>query len=275
MSSLTDLIAHQKTWAADHGLAPDENAYLSAIEKNLFQTLSERTRQSFIDGSGGELVDSPKGPAKMKALYSSSALAVNVFDFWVTHDKTALSKAMYLDDEIVSISFEGKFPTGLRGTPPNLDIVLALSTGHVVGIESKFSEWLRPKSASEKPFAASYFRGNIRLWEKNGLPNTQILAQDIAAGKESFRYLNVAQLLKHSLGLSNRLGRNFSLHYMYYDWPGIESTHHKLELVKFADLVGAELKFHASSYQDFFRSLLMIDGAEADYLSYLGDRYFN
>lgn len=241
MSSLRDLIAHQKTWAAGHGLAPDENAYLSAIEKNLFQTLSERTRQSFIDGSGGELVDSPKGPAKMKALYSSSALAVNVFDFWVTHDKTALSKAMYLDDEI----------------------------------ESKFSEWLLPKSASKKPFAASYFRGHNRMWEKNGLPNTQILAENMAAGKESFRYLNVAQLLKHSLGLSNRLGRNFSLHYMYYDWPGNESANHKLELVKFADLVGAELKFHASSYQDFFRSLLMIDGTEADYLSYLGDRYFN
>ncbi len=275
MSSLEDLIAHQKTWAVGNGLAPDENAYLSAIEKNLFQTLNERTRQSFIDGSGGELVGSPKGPAKMKALYSSSALAVNVFDYWVSHDKTALSEAMNFDDEIVHISFEEKFPTGLKGIPPNLDIVLALSTGHVVGIESKFSEWLRPKSASEKPFVSSYFRANTRMWEKNGLPNTQILAEDMAAGTESFRYLDVAQLLKHSLGLSKRLGRNFSLHYMYYDWPGDESTHHELELVRFAEMVGAELKFHASSYQDFFRSLLKIDGAEADYLSYLGDRYFN
>ncbi len=274
MSSLTDLIAHQKTWAAGNGLVPDENAYLSAVEKNLFQTLNKRTRQSFIDGSGGELVDSSEGPAKMKALYSSSALAVNVFDYWVSHDKTALSKAMNFDDEIVNISFEEKFPTGLKGIPPNLDIVLSLSAGHVVGIESKFSEWLRPKSASKKPFAASYFRGNTCMWEKNGLPNTQILAEDMAAGRESFRYLDVAQLLKHSLGLSNRLGRNFSLHYMYYDWPGDESTHHELELVRFAKLVGAELNFHASSYQEFFRSLLMVDGTDAGYLSYLSDRYF-
>ena len=275
MSSLTDLKAHQKTWAADNGLALDEYGYLSAIEKNLFQALNKRTRQSLIDGSGGEIVDSPDGPAKMKAPHSSSALAVNVFDFWVSHHKTALSKAMNFDDEIVNISFEKKFPTGLKGTPPHLDIVLELSAGHVVGIESKYGEWLSPKSASEEPFAASYFRANTCMWEKNGLPNTQILAEDMAAGKESFRYLNVAQLLKHSLGLSNRLGRNFSLHYMYYDWPGDESTHHKLELVKFADLVGTELKFHASSYQDFFRSLLMVDGTEADYLSYLRDRYFN
>ena len=275
MSSLTDLIAHQKNWATDNGLEPDENGYLSTIEKNLCQTLNKRTRQSFIDGSGGELEDSPSCPAKMKALYSSSALAVNVFDYWVSHDKTALSKAMNFNDKIVRIEFEEKFPTGLKGTPPNLDIVLALSAGSVVGIESKFSEWLSPKSASKKPFATSYFRGNTRMWEKNGLSNTQILAEDIAAGKESFRYLDVAQLLKHSLGLSNRLGRNFSLHYMYYDWPGDESTHHELEIVKFANLVGAELNFHASSYQDFFRSLLMVDGAEADYLSYLSDRYFS
>lgn len=175
----------------------------------------------------------------------------------------------------MKIGFEEKFPTGLKGTPPNLDIVLALSAGHVVGIESKFSEWLSPKSTSQKPFSASYFRGNSRMWEKNGLSKTQNLAEDIAAGKESFRHLDVAQLLKHSLGLSNRLGRDFSLHYMYYDWPGDESTHHELELVKFTDLVGAELNFHASSYQDFFRSLLMVDGAEADYLSYLSDRYFS
>ena len=275
MSSLTDLKAHQKIWAAGNGLAPDENGYLSAIEKNLFQALNKRTRQSLIDGSGGEIVDSPDDPAKMKAPHSSSALAVNVFDYWVSRDKTALSKAMNFDDEIVNISFEEKFPTGLQGTAPHLDIVLELSAGHVVGIESKFSEWLSPKSASKDPFAASYFRGNKRMWEKNGLPNTQILAEDMAAGRESFRYLNVAQLLKHSLGLSNRLGRNFSLHYMYYDWPGDESTQHELELVRFAELVGAELKFHASSYQDFFRSLLMVDGTEADYLSYLSDRYFN
>lgn len=274
MSSLTDLIAHQKNWALDKGLAVDENGYLADIEQNLFQALNSRTRRSFIDGSGGELQDSPSCPAKMNALYSSSALAVNMFDYWVSQDNTAISNAMKLDDAIVRIGFEEKFPTGLKGTPPNLDIVLELSGGHVVAIESKFSEWLSSKPASKKPFAPSYFRGNTHMWEKNGLPKTQILAEDVAAGKESFRYLDVAQLLKHSLGLSNRLGRNFSLHYMYYDWPGDESTHHELELVKFADLVGVELNFHASTYQDFFRSLLMADGTKADYLSYLNDRYF-
>lgn len=243
MSSLTNLIAHQKKWAAANGLAHNENGYLSAIEENLFQAMNNSTRQSFIDGSGGELEDSSSSPAKMKALYSSSALAVNVFDYWVSRDKTTLSNAMNLGDAILRIQFEEKFPTGLKGTPPNLDIVLELSGGHVVGIESKFSEWLTPKSASEKPFAPSYFRGNTRMWDKNGLSKTQLLAEDIAAGKKSFWYLDVAQLLKHSLGLSNRLGRNFSLHYMYYQWPGAESIDHVQEIKKFSSFVGSELNF--------------------------------
>jgi len=275
MSSLTDLIAHQKNWAAANGLASDEKGYLSVIEQNLFQAMNNRTRQSFIDGSGDELEDSSSRPAKMKALYSSSALVVNVFDYWVSHDKTALSIAMNFDDDIVRIRFEEKFPTGLKGTPPNLDVVLELSGGQFVGIESKFSEWLTPKSASEKPFAPSYFRGNTLMWQKNGLSKTQILAEDVAAGKESFRYLDVAQLLKHSLGLSNRLGRNFSLHYMYYDWPGAESIDHAREINKFSSFVGSELNFRAISYQEFFRCLSIADNVHRAYRDYLRDRYFS
>jgi hypothetical protein len=58
-------------------------SYLDSVAANLLQTLSEKTRHSFENGSGQELRGTPSRPSKMKTLHSSSALTVNVFDYWV------------------------------------------------------------------------------------------------------------------------------------------------------------------------------------------------
>lgn len=49
-------------------------------------------------------------------------------------------------------------------------------------------------------------------------------------GKETFRYLDAAQLLKHALGLATQLGDGFSLFYIYYDWPGKALNVHRDEV---------------------------------------------
>jgi hypothetical protein len=56
------------------------------VVDNLFQALNESTRKAFEQGSGSELQDTASRPAKIKALHSSSALAVNFFDRWVIND---------------------------------------------------------------------------------------------------------------------------------------------------------------------------------------------
>lgn len=273
MSSRADLLKQQQNWAKARGLNPDDRGYLSELDSNLFQPLSAQTRTEFDSGSGSELVDSATRPAKMKALHSSSALAVNVFDYWVNKGRAALRNALRIDGEISSVTFEAQFPTGLTGNPPNIDVALGLTGGHVVGIESKFSEWLTPGTGGKEPFKPKYFPSGQKLWESNGLAASQELAARINGGEIQFRYLDAPQLLKHALGLSTQLDDRFSLYYVYLDWPGEESAEHHREINLFGDHVGDETRFRAFSYQLLVQELGKESGVDADYLDYLDSRY--
>jgi hypothetical protein len=275
MSSILDsLKQRQVRWAESQGLRSDSAGYLPNIEDNLFCQMTTQSRSAFERGSGSELVDTKNRPAKMRALHSSSALAVNVFDAWGEHDTKPLTSVLGLGDEITSIAFEEQYPTGLRGIPPNIDVALTLRTGHIIGIESKFSEWLTAKPATTKPFKPAYFPEGAGLWRSKGLPDSQQLAELIHKGTEEFVYLNVAQLMKHALGMANNLGDRFSLFYVYYDWPGIESDAHHLEIQRFSQFVGTELRFKAFSYQEVCRLLVQDGTSDEGYLDYLRDRYF-
>ena len=273
MSSKTDLLNQQLAWALAHGLEPDDRGYLSDVASNLLQPMSDQAKADFEQGSGSELQDTPSRPAKMKALHSSSALAVNVFDYWTSADLSPLRRALNLKDEIVKLEFESQFPTGLTGNPPNLDIALELAGGHVIGIESKYSEWLSRKPPGKAPFKPKYFPPGDGLWHENGLPGSQELAERMSRGEARFRYLDVPQLLKHALGLSNQLGDHFSLYYLYLDWPGEESVAHGNEIENFRQMVGEELGFMALTYQDLLLRLGREQGVDAGYLSYLQSRY--
>ena len=275
MSSRTELLKRQQSWAARLGLGPDAHGYLGEVALNLFKPFSEHAKSDFDKGSGAELVDTPSRLAKMKALHSSSALVVNFFDSWVDRDARRLQTALGLSEKIGSISFEAQYPTGLTGTPPNLDVALALSNGHVVGIESKFSEWLTPKSTAKAPFKDKYFPDGVGLWQSRGLAESQRLAREMYDGAKRFRHLNVPQLLKHALGLATKLGGDFSLYYIYFDWAGPESQVHRTEIDEFVKLVGEELRFKAFTYQELFASLTSASDVDQDYLSYLRTRYFS
>jgi hypothetical protein len=276
MTTRTELIQQQKTWAESVGLNPDSRGYVDNIGLNLMKPLSSRTTIAFNNGSGSELIDTSSRPAKMRALHSSSALAVNVFDSWVDEDTSILQSALGIVDTIDAISFEEQFSTGLKGIPPNLDIALKLSTGHIVGIESKFSEWLTPKSKSKGSFNEKYFPDGEHLWGNFGLVKSQEMAEAIFNGIEDFRYLDAPQLLKHVLGMATQLEGRFSLYYIYYDWPdGHESRIHKNEVNRFAEVVGDELRFKAINYQKLFRTLDESDRVNQDYIEYLRRRYFS
>jgi hypothetical protein len=75
----------------------------------------------------------------MRALHSSSALTVNVFDTWVDRNASPLLSALNVEPGEVDVRFEEQYPTGLPGNPPNLDVVLRRPGGHLIAIESKFA----------------------------------------------------------------------------------------------------------------------------------------
>lgn len=273
MSAKAGILRVQKIWAARAGLQPDEQGYLETYEENLFQPLNEESKSAFEQGSGSELRDRPTGPAKMRAIHSSSALAVNFFDPWVGKETQPLAEILRLESKPSAIEFEGKYPTGLPGNPPNLDVVLKLDSGRVVGIESKFTEWITPKSASKPCFKEKYFPSGVGVWEKVGLSETQRLVEAIRSKEINFRHLDAPQLTKHALGLATHCGRNFQLLYVYFDGTGSEATTHREEIELFSERLRAELGFRAFSYQELIVRLQQCSDVSAAYLDYLKARY--
>lgn len=275
MTAKIKLLEQQRSWATEAGHTVDAGGYMTSVDANLLQSFSAVALAGLSSGSGSELRDTARRPAKLKALHSSAALAINVFDYWTSRSPHPLQKALGLEDAIGAIEFEAQFPTGLEGNPPNIDVVLRLESGTTIGIESKFTEWLAPKSSNKELFSAKYFAEEVGLWTKHGLPHCQELVNDIRHGRQSFRHLDTAQLLKHALGLACGVGDRFCLYYLYFDVAGTMSEEHRRELDLFSHQVGKELRFQARTYQSLFRAL--VQSAETDdapYIEYLRRRYF-
>jgi hypothetical protein len=267
--------ATQLAWATRRGVTIDKDSYCLNLEDNLFQPLSACSRADFEEGDGAELGQAGKR-GKLQALHSSSALACNVFDYWRGRDLGPIGQALGIQDRPCSLRLEGRFRTGLRGTPPNLDVVFAGIKGSITGVESKFTEAYSP-SKSRNQFKDKYFPGESSLWgQLRGLPSAQALAERLHARQLTFTYLEAGQLLKHSLGLA-ATGTNWNLIYLWYDPGGEEAKAHAGEVATFIDSLGQDSRhFSAITYQEFFtrlRTLLSPD--HEDYCAYLAERYFH
>ena len=100
----------QQDWARSKGIPFHSRGYVRDVEDNLWQPLSPRARQGFEGGAGSEL------SGHMRALHSSSALAVNFFDYWTDRDKTPVLSALGVDPEDgASLDFEAQFHTRAGG----------------------------------------------------------------------------------------------------------------------------------------------------------------
>ena len=215
----------------------------------------------------------------MKALHSSSALVANLFDYWTDRDKTPLLLALETDaGKAESLELEAKFPTGLGGAPPHLDVAIFLNSGAVIGVESKFTEHFEHSTIGKSKFEPSYFPRSGGLWTGVGLRECQLLAEELHERRHRFEFLNPWQLLKHALGLAANLGDRFSLYYLYYDFPGDRSEAHRQEVQVFASRVGEDMRFKALTYQEVYGRLRTSGWEEPEYLEYLGylgTRYFS
>lgn len=269
--SVHNALAAQKAWATSSGLPFDERGYVSTVEGNLRRPLSTVAHRAFEEADGAELRDRSDAPAKMRALLSSSALAVNVFDYWMEGDIVPLASVLGARGNATGLEFERKLPTGARGTPPNLDVVLTTAE-EMVGIESKFTEWMTAKSNHSESLAP-YFRSSPSRWEALGLSACARLAEDVYRGAQIFSHLDVPQLLKHALGLSNAGAPSWALTYVWYDTSCGIGDQHREELARFATAVGTEIRFRALSYQSLVKGLSEVRDVDGDYLAYLRERY--
>ena len=224
----------------------------------------------------GERIGCPAAlGARGGALHSSSALGVNVFSYWESRaDLRPLLSAIDLPGDTGVLEFERKLPTGAGGTPPNLDVVITLADGTLVGIESKFTEWMTPKPGLGARLAPYVSDDGSSYWSRAGLPSADCIAKALYDGREKYEYLDVQQLFKHALGLARQAaGAPWSLRYVYLGAPGAAGNDHAEEIARFSAAVGEELRFSAITYQSLFASLAGAPTVDATYLAYLRDRY--
>jgi hypothetical protein len=266
------LSARQRRWAEGAGLAVDAGGFLRTIDANLRVPLSRAARAGFERGS--ELAPRAAAPPRMQAVSSSAALVANVFEYWAERDVSPLVAALGLPRQTAELAFEAPFATGLPGDPPMVDVALTLAAGSIVAIESKFGEWLAKRPRNKSGLKDKYFPPGRAVWAEHGLPRCQALAADLQSGRERFKHLHVAQLLKHALGLAVAARAPTMLVYLYYDWQGDAARVHREEIARFAGRVAAELEFAALTYQALFAALSQAPEAGAGYVGYLRGRYF-
>lgn len=163
--------------------------------------------QDFRSGAGGELEPDGNKPPKFCALISSSALAANCFGpFRRDPSSLEICGLSGFDD----LRFEAECPTGLKGTPPTLDVLLT-SQDRVLAIETKFTEYLTPKPAK---FSDAYDRLLGTLFESQWAA----VYDDLISDPIAYAPLDAAQLIKHYLGLRNTFpNRNSALLYLYWE----------------------------------------------------------
>lgn len=276
MARSSDMKARQLQWATKGGKKPDEKGYLGAVADNFFVPLSADAVREFGAGSGGEMKSRKDGrPPKMCALHSSSVLACNVFDYWRASNGKVVASALGLKSPVKRMEFEAQFPTGLPGSPPNLDVGLWLESGAVWGIESKFTEPYGGKKRKGQAFKDKYFPKGEPIWSQRGLPRSGKLAKSLQKDPTLFEYLDAAQLLKHILGLHAASPGTFTLGYLYMTADEKATTKHEVEIASFIDSVAGEVPMVAMRYGDLLDRMTKVAGPEHQkYFAYIGERYF-
>jgi len=262
----------QLRWAAQANIPVE--AYTRTVAANVFGgELHPDTRDEYARGKGRELY----GPrAHMKALYSSSALVVNVFDYWRRENRIQdIAVCCGAEGTVTGMQFEKTCPIrGVVGTPPHLDVEFAGTVP--LAIESKFTETYR--RTTRRPLAKTRLDAYLRhdeIWD--GLPKLKALASDIVRQSDArtdFQYLDVPQLIKHILGLRcSHLG-GFSLLYLWYKVESKEAAQHEHELDDFRSRVDGETNLRMMTYQELFDRIRRIPDVDSAYIQYLEQRYF-
>ncbi len=286
MKGLQYVIARQSEWAKNKGIeligskvTRGRPTYTPTLDENLFQPLLSDVRDSFSAGDGGELGNS-KMPGKMQAVHSSSALGVNIFQYWKSISAVPVIAAVCGlcrsgSDVSVAIHFEEKFPINDSfGYHPNIDAVIHNRTTakfQRFAIECKFSE---AYGGRKHGGLSNKYLECTGIWDD--IPELHRFAERISPDDNKFKHLHPAQLINHVLGLKRQFGPNgFRLLYLWYDVPGEEGRCHRDEVTEFASVAKKDkIYFHSITYQEFIAKMARdLRPGHGEYIRYVTERY--
>jgi hypothetical protein len=286
MNGYQYILAKQTEWAKNRGLnligskeSRGRASYTTHRDYNLFQPLLPEVRTSFLTADGDEL--GPFNfPGKMQAIHSSSALAVNVFQYWKSISSVSTIAAACglcrLGTEIsCDIQFEEKYPINDSfGFHPNIDVVIHNDSRARIqrfAVECKFSE---AYGSHKHDGLKQKYLDCSDIW--NDILRLRAFAQRISPDDREFKHLHPAQLLKHILGMKRQLGRGgFRLLYLWYDVLGEQGKCHQDEIAEFGKVAEEDgIKFHSLTYQELIAKLAsQFRPGHSEYIRYLTERY--
>jgi len=288
MKAYKYILAKQVQWAINHDITLISSkgergrpAYTSELKQNLFEPLEPEMRECLKKGDGGEIIGSSDNPAKMQAVHSSSALGVNIFQYWQSIGQVPVIAAACGfcrkgNNTSKKIVFEDKYPIDEKKFrfAPNIDVVICNSDSAKVkrfAIECKFTE----AYTSRGHFGIKQKYINLdEIWKD--IPSIYDLAKSLCPDDNKFLYLHSAQLVKHILGLKKEFGKEgFRLLYLWYDVLGKEGAIHRKEIEAFSEVVRSDdVKFHALSYQELIMKLSNEYRSDhGKYIKYISGRY--
>jgi hypothetical protein len=227
-------------------LRVDAQGYVVELEQNLVPGIARGEIEAAFEAGAGRELD-----GKMRAPWSSSALAVNSFGPW-QHATRAFSLAG-MDGFGGTLAFEAKAPNGVSSVPPHLDVLLKRGD-EVVAVESKCTEYL----ANKTPVVSAAYIVLRRRFDERATSQWYGALKAVP----EFRLFDAYQLIKHYLGLRlTYRDRPLTLVYLYWE-PADAEAHpilgeHRAEIRRFADLVEGDptCRFVALSYADHWDAL--------------------
>jgi len=251
------------------GIESDEKGYVNSLEDNLVEKLTSwnQIKNDLAIGDGKELSCNGANKPKFCALHSSAALCVNSFMPFVEYP----NQLSFLEEiNYTEKVFGKKLDTGV-GT---LTIDLLLSNkAYSVGVISKFLETLSLK----KTKSLATFIKQKKLIE--GIPDSffNLIQRYLDTKYEG--YLDVSQLIKHTLGLIKYAKSNHTrpkLVYMYWtpdDTGSLPASFikHQKELEAFSGEIRPFIDFIPMRYEDLWSEIEKMENCH-EYISKLRNK---
>lgn len=169
------------------------------------------SRLCLVDGIDAALLEQNRlDGARLRQPDSGAALAANSFLNWQRcPGKLVLAGVRGFRE----LHFETRCPTGIRGTPPTLELIAVHDRG-LVAVSARCIEYLRRHTGGLAP-------GYARLATPAGLEPWLDLVWLLLREPRRFRHVDVPTLAKHALGLGRTFPRRtVTLLYLYLEPPG-------------------------------------------------------
>jgi len=185
-------------------------------------------------------------PSRLRQPDTAGAMALNSFLPW-REIPERLHFAGY--GPFAELRYLARCPTGVRGTPPTLDL-LATKGADLVAVAARGVDYLGHKPTR---LAAAYRAVTL----PDGMAGWQSLMATLEAEPGRYRHLDALALLKNAIGLARTFpGYRLALVYLFWEPEGAEALafhRHRAEIRNLAQTVaGSLVAFSALSFAELW-----------------------